>query len=270
MASVPSGFKACTKCRAVKPLESFHKNRDKPDGRRSQCKECLSVAKPKLHVKQGHRLCSACGKVKLESEFHKKKTGTNGLSRQCADCVYLRVAKWRTDNPERSAQYQRLYYKDHLEELTEKNKEYILKNPHVAAKAKKNWVERHPDRRKASSRRWRLANKERVASYAKIRRTRVKGAEGEFTEDQFQEKLTQLGGLCYWCGRSVGLDVHRDHLIPIAKGGSNDIENIVPACPDCNRRKGAKTPDEYATFNPLGGGSPVTRRLREKEKDENF
>lgn len=46
---------------------------------------------------------------------------------------------------------------------------------------------------------------------------------------------------CQYCGRKapdVILEV--DHIKPVSKGGDNSIENLVTACWDCNRGKGAK------------------------------
>lgn len=43
---------------------------------------------------------------------------------------------------------------------------------------------------------------------------------------------------CQYCGRSAPdtiLEV--DHIIPVSKGGTNDILNLVTACRDCNRGK---------------------------------
>lgn len=47
-------------------------------------------------------------------------------------------------------------------------------------------------------------------------------------------------GLCWYCGHD--LDFERfdvDHVIPTSRGGGSEIENLVPACPSCNRRKHA-------------------------------
>lgn len=50
---------------------------------------------------------------------------------------------------------------------------------------------------------------------------------------------------CQYCGKSapdVILEV--DHIMPVSKGGTNEIMNLVTACRDCNRGKGAKQLDD--------------------------
>jgi hypothetical protein len=45
------------------------------------------------------------------------------------------------------------------------------------------------------------------------------------------------GGKCVLCGSNEKLEY--DHIIPIAKGGSNTERNVQLLCESCNRRKGA-------------------------------
>lgn len=50
--------------------------------------------------------------------------------------------------------------------------------------------------------------------------------------------LNASGFRCRYCGRAapeVALEV--DHLVPVAKGGSDLLSNLGPACFDCNRGK---------------------------------
>ncbi len=48
---------------------------------------------------------------------------------------------------------------------------------------------------------------------------------------------------CQYCGlRSKNLTI--DHVIPRHRGGAHDWENMVSACPACNRKKGGRTPSE--------------------------
>jgi phage FluMu protein Com len=45
---------------------------------------------------------------------------------------------------------------------------------------------------------------------------------------------------CVYCGASPqNTSLHVDHKVPVNAGGSNDIENLVAACSDCNLGKGS-------------------------------
>jgi 5-methylcytosine-specific restriction endonuclease McrA len=54
--------------------------------------------------------------------------------------------------------------------------------------------------------------------------------------------LSRDGRECYWCGMDA---TTVDHIIPVAKGGSDDPENLVAACRRCNFSKQDKMPDEF-------------------------
>ena len=44
--------------------------------------------------------------------------------------------------------------------------------------------------------------------------------------------------LCQYCGRHPpDVLLHCDHVDPVANGGSNDIDNLITACQDCNLGK---------------------------------
>ena len=57
---------------------------------------------------------------------------------------------------------------------------------------------------------------------------------------------------CYYC--SADNASHVDHVIPKAKGGSDDMDNLVAACASCNQRKGSKS---QALFLAIGSAPPV-------------
>lgn len=50
---------------------------------------------------------------------------------------------------------------------------------------------------------------------------------------------------CQYCGRTLPIaDLTYDHVIPRARGGKTEWENIVAACVPCNARKSDRTPAE--------------------------
>ncbi|TMC42200.1 MAG: HNH endonuclease [Chloroflexi bacterium] len=75
------------------------------------------------------------------------------------------------------------------------------------------------------------------------RRSRELAAEGNHTTEQWLALLQTYGYRCTYCGADGSLEP--DHRIPLARGGTNYIENIVPACRRCNTRKRLLTEDEF-------------------------
>lgn len=52
------------------------------------------------------------------------------------------------------------------------------------------------------------------------------------------------GGKCRHCEGSIRFEelFHIDHLVPLSKGGSNDLTNLVLSCVRCNLEKHNKMP----------------------------
>lgn len=52
------------------------------------------------------------------------------------------------------------------------------------------------------------------------------------------------GYACQYCGTTC-TTLYCDHVVPVSKGGTNALENLVAACRPCNSSKGARTPEEW-------------------------
>lgn len=55
---------------------------------------------------------------------------------------------------------------------------------------------------------------------------------------------------CHYCGFPA---IEVDHVVPVARGGGNDPENLVPACWECNSEKRDLTTDEWADKRRAAG-----------------
>lgn len=58
------------------------------------------------------------------------------------------------------------------------------------------------------------------------------------------EVFRRDGYRCQYCG-AEDAPLEPDHVHPVIRGGSNDLENLVTACRPCNRSKGSKTLAEW-------------------------
>lgn len=78
------------------------------------------------------------------------------------------------------------------------------------------------------------------------RRAIKKKAVGSYTDSQIKSLYSSQKGRCANCVGKLGESFHRDHIIPLSKGGENGIKNIQLLCQLCNLRKGAKDPIDFA------------------------
>lgn len=72
--------------------------------------------------------------------------------------------------------------------------------------------------------------------------------------------LTANDNRCTYCGCQGPWEM--DHVIPFTRGGADNWTNLVPACEDCNKRKNAKTPIEWAVEAEFRERWPLRTRKR--------
>lgn len=141
---------------------------------------------------------------------------------------------WYQSNRDQRRESQRRYYVAHADELRARqrarNRKKYTEDPRAALDYYKSW---------------RLRNLERARAYVRVagHKRRVASAGTHFSFAEWEALLKQYGGRCAYCGSTERIEA--DHRIPLCRGGSNDVGNILPACRSCNRRKHRKTEDEF-------------------------
>lgn len=115
----------------------------------------------------------------------------------------------------------------------------------------------HQEKERARSRKWLAINPEKANAKVNRRRTRKTAAGGSYTAAEWISLLNHYDNKCLCCGRNdITLTV--DHIVPVTRGGSSNIDNLQPLCLSCNSRKGDKTID----YRPEKGmGRWIQRKL---------
>lgn len=222
------------------------------------------------------KVCKKCSVWLPLTKFEVAKSCKDGRRLVCSRCR----------RPERDAAYWRAYQAKNKEHRNAQKRERCAENPERQRAADKRYYERHKDRKDQGNRAWAAANRDKVrecirrsiertkaalgeAYYEKRRQLskaerlqhpyrhrahwhnsrirRKQRTEGRWTAREFELLCEHYGAACLKCGKTESLTA--DHVVPIAKGGLNEISNLQPLCKSCNCRKHVKDTD----YRPDGG-----------------
>jgi len=165
--------------------------------------------------------------------------------RKNRDRINAQQRERRKRHPELRREYERRHRERYPDKKKEKDARSYSRNRTARRVAQSVYSAAH--RKEAISRvnLWRAANRAHANTINANRRARVAGAEGTHTVGEWENLKQQYGYRCNGCGKTEPeIKLTRDHIIPIARGGSNYIENIQPLCGKCNCHKHAKMPNE--------------------------
>lgn len=156
-------------------------------------------------------------------------------------CMPCYQKQWRKDNPEYGKQYyqtdkaraqQQRYRDTHKEQIAEKSRKYRQANKELMAKRYSKWQSENPEIVRASYHR---------------RRARILNADGSHTAKDIMALKDLYGERCMNpdCGKPIteSNKITIDHIVPLIKGGSNNIDNLQFLCLSCNSSKYTKTKD---------------------------
>ncbi len=275
--SIPQS--TCTKCGETKPLSAFSPEPRNRSGVRSQCKVCRTAhQKAKYHVnpevqkERNHKNyeatkervvellanytknCSKCGKIKPASGFSPQKTTADGLKSWCKDCNSALARKGYANNPDRAKEYTRKWRSEHADyerqKMREYNAQYYQENGDHVRRRVKAYTESNPEKVETFRKAYRATPAAQALKKAAHQRRRALklGNGGNHTAAQWIAMCDWFGNICLKCGKA---EITVDHVVPITKGGSNDITNLQPLCGECNMSKGNRSSADYRDVDQL-------------------
>lgn len=210
--------------------------------------------------------CPKCGEWKLLDEFHRDSSRLDGRTINCTMCRREYYRRYYVENNEVVKERNRRYYAENKEVMKERNRlnnaTYRTKNRRKLLEAKRQYREKNREKIRAYDKHYRECTKDEKKEYKrryyKINpesfmvashryRARKVAARGEFTVKEFLLLCKSNNYKCLCCGERKRLTA--DHIVPLSRGGSNDISNIQPLCRSCNSRKGTNTTDYRPLFD---------------------
>jgi 5-methylcytosine-specific restriction endonuclease McrA len=151
----------------------------------------------------------------------------------------------------RARAYSKAYYEANKPQALAYAKQWHAANPEKVIGAQRKWRRDNPEKQRAATARW--AKEHPVETVLKTERHRARkvNAPGVCTAEQLEARVAYYGHKCAYCG---GPFEGIDHVVPLARGGSNWPANLRPACLYCNSSKGDRLLSEWA--GPPPGGWP--------------
>lgn len=239
--------------------EYFHQSKTTKDGLKAWCKRCQAEYNRKYHAEHREQVSQQRKIYYQEHSEHLRNYS----------------AQYRTNNSEKVKQYsveynrsdkrkavKRRYNSAHQEKITAYNMKYRAENreelrqysarynaEHHAERLAYGKLRReeHREELNARHRAYRRTHRGRMMHrvHQSTRRARKLENLGTYTAEDLQWQHKNQRGRCYYCKIKLGKKYHADHVIPLSRGGSNDISNIVVTCVTCNLRKSNKLPHEW-------------------------
>ena len=148
------------------------------------------------------KTCSRCKVEKPLEDFNRDSSRTDGRQSYCRPCS-------------------RAWYAENRDSHAENVRAWAIANPERRAQISRDWVRANPDK-------------------VKLNKARRRACEaGALFIPMTPRELRRLYSQpCAHCGATE--DMHRDHIIPLSKGGPDTFGNSQMLCGSCNKRKGAK------------------------------
>ena len=202
------------------------------------------------------RACNLCHVDKPLTEYYKDRSAKYGVGYVCKECAKAKARRWTADNKERASATARAYYEKHGEEIRARvaarvqanperkraeDREYYKQNTAVIKQRVKDWVKENPEKRKAQMQLYGRRHPHKLIERTHRRRARQREVANFKVLPRDMKRLYRSA--CIYCGSRDRITA--DHVVPIYRGGSHGIGNLVPACKRCNSSKGYKTIMEW-------------------------
>lgn len=201
-----------------------------------------------------HKTCPQCNRSLpyTKEYFRVCKREKHGLTHACRECLKVRDAKYldktRDKNKQRSRdryygkpELRKKYHDDNLEKILQGKRDYRKANPDKVKKHKRDSQRRNRDSANIRNKRNRERHPDIMRMRSRVGAMKRRVKVGDFTRAELMDLYHEQNERCAYCGISIYWhiphDIHVDHIVPVTKGGTNELENLALTCADCNLSK---------------------------------
>lgn len=208
----------------------------------------IKICKSGLHVFDGRR-CIACEKIRKVAyrASHREKISAyyESYCEVNQEKIKARQAAYRISNADKLKVKGAAYRANNADKVRLASAAWAAKNPERMKKNSANWYVANQDRVKKMAAAWEFANPDSRRTYKRNRRARMLLSNGKLSKGLADKLFKLQKGKCACCKKPLGNDYHLDHIMPLAKGGSNTDDNMQLLTATCNRQKNTKDPIDF-------------------------
>jgi phage FluMu protein Com len=175
--------KKCPRCKEIKDIDEFHKNRKKKDGHVVYCKQCVRIIHQEIYINN-------------------------------KDKILEKNKEWSIANPEKLANSRKAWRAKNPEKSRATSRKSVAKWRSTPEGAEKNrqrsneWRAKNPEKRKASTKNWIKNNQER---YDKVRRKHEVMRLYGLRDEEYYDMIKNQDNKCFICGKSEKRSLSVDH-----------------------------------------------------------
>jgi 5-methylcytosine-specific restriction endonuclease McrA len=185
------------------------------------------------------RQCTLCQETKPLIDFVKVKARIDSHGFRCKQCLNAQQKKavqaYKAKNGDKVRSVQREAYWENVEQSRQKNRDKYRNDVVGCRQRTSAYAARNPLKRREWGRIWASLNRERLQAKTNYRR-RLTQKLSELDKFVLSE-AAQLSALRTEC---LQFSWQIDHIVPIAKGGTNAFDNIQVVPAKWNASKGAR------------------------------